>query len=119
MIGGEFVSAGYFNEPELTREVYYEENGTRWWKSGDIGEMLPNGTLKIIDRKKDLIKLQTGQYISLGKVSASYLHNSYVTCDLIMNILIHSDREYSQSEPLRGKLVYLRRAEKFIRSDCP
>jgi long-chain acyl-CoA synthetase len=32
--------------------------------------MLPCGNLKIIDRKKDLVKLQGGEYISLNKVES-------------------------------------------------
>ena len=32
--------------------------------------MMPDGTIKIIDRKKDLVKLQHGEYISLGKVES-------------------------------------------------
>ena len=32
--------------------------------------MLPGGNLKIIDRKKDLVKLQGGEYISLNKVES-------------------------------------------------
>ena len=37
---------------------------------GDIGHALPDGTFKIIDRKKDLVKLQMGEYVSLGKVES-------------------------------------------------
>ena len=33
--------------------------------------MAHDGTLKIVDRKKDLVKLQFGEYISLGKVEAA------------------------------------------------
>ena len=53
--------------PEQTAENFVVEDGQRWFKSGDIGQMLPNGTLRLIDRKKDLVKLQMGEYVSLGK----------------------------------------------------
>ena len=38
------------------------------FRTGDIGHFHENGTLSIIDRKKDLVKLQGGEYVSLGKV---------------------------------------------------
>lgn len=71
MIGGGCVAAGYYKNETLTSESFREEDGVRWFYSGDIGEVHPDGSFKIIDRKKDLVKLQFGEYISLGKVSFS------------------------------------------------
>lgn len=45
-----------------------DERGMRWFYTGDIGQFHPDGCLEIIDRKKDIVKLQHGEYISLGKV---------------------------------------------------
>ena len=45
-----------------------DEKGMRWFYSGDIGRFHPDGCLEIIDRKKDIVKLQHGEYVSLGKV---------------------------------------------------
>lgn len=70
VVGGASITKGYFKQEELTREAYREEGGIRWFYTGDIGEFFPDGTLKIIDRKKDLVKLQHGEYISLGRVES-------------------------------------------------
>lgn len=48
IIGGDSVSKGYFNNQALTDEGFETKNGMQWFKTGDIGEMLPNGCLKII-----------------------------------------------------------------------
>ena len=45
-------------------------NGIRYFATGDIGELTENGNFRIIDRKKDLVKLQGGEYLSLNKVEA-------------------------------------------------
>merc|ERR1712113_254543 len=39
--------------------------------SGDIGVFDPKGVLRVVDRKKDLIKLSSGEHVSLGKVEAA------------------------------------------------
>ena len=66
-IGGNNVTLGYYNMPDKTAEDYRLIDGVRYFATGDIGEMV-NGNLKIIDRKKDLVKLQGGEYVSLNKV---------------------------------------------------
>ena len=58
---------GYYNNKELTEEEFKTINGIRYFATGDIGEMI-NGNLKIIDRKKDLVKLNGGEFVSLNKV---------------------------------------------------
>ncbi|KAE8584337.1 hypothetical protein XENTR_v10020919 [Xenopus tropicalis] len=87
IIGGQNVSMGYFkNEEKSMEDFYVDANGQRWFCTGDIGEFHPDGCLQIIDRKKDLVKLQAGEYVSLGKVEAA-LKN----CPLIDNICAYAN----------------------------
>lgn len=75
LLSGDSIAQGYFDLEEETKSVFkVDNNGIRWFYSGDIGEMLPTGALKIIDRKKDLAKLPNGEYISLGKVRIYFLY---------------------------------------------
>jgi long-chain acyl-CoA synthetase len=48
--------------PQQTEaEFFNDETGRRWFKTGDIGQVEEDGTVRIIDRKKDLVKLQFGE----------------------------------------------------------
>lgn len=67
VVGGPHVTVGYFKNEEKTKEVYkVDERGMRWFYTGDIGRFHADGCLEIIDRKKDIVKLQHGEYVSLG-----------------------------------------------------
>ena len=63
---GPSVLSEYFENEKETKESITEDG---WFKTGDIGEWDSNGHLKIIDRKKNLVKTQNGEYIALEKVS--------------------------------------------------
>ena len=51
-VKGPNVFAGYWRMPEKTRDEF---TGDGYFRTGDVGEMLPNGYLRIVGRAKDLI----------------------------------------------------------------
>jgi long-chain acyl-CoA synthetase len=72
LIAGNSVSCGYYKMEEKTAEDFVKHSdGMTYFHTGDIGKIHPDGVLQIIDRKKDLIKLEGGEYVSLGKVEAN------------------------------------------------
>ncbi|XP_029962602.1 long-chain-fatty-acid--CoA ligase 4 [Salarias fasciatus] len=91
LIGGPNVTMGYYRAESNDQDFFVDENGQRWFCTGDVGEIYPDGCLQIVDRKKDLVKLQAGEYVSLGKVESA-LKN----CPLIDNICAYanSDQNY-------------------------
>ena len=107
VIGGGNVATGYYKLPDKTKEDFFtDETGRRWFRTGDIGEMAHDGTLKIVDRKKDLVKLNHGEYVSLGKVESELK-----TCPLVDNICVYGDPNKSHCialvVPDRNKLISL------------
>jgi len=63
IIRGAWVTQEYFNSPEKTFESIVNVNGKKWFKTGDIAVIYPDGNIKIVDRAKDLIK-SGGEWIS-------------------------------------------------------
>lgn len=82
MRGGS-ITPGYFKRDDITAETLTEDG---WLQTGDIGEWNENGTLSIIDRKKNLVKLSNGEYIALEK-----LESVYKTCLFVNNICVYGD----------------------------
>lgn len=90
LIGGPNVAEGYFKGNSTNDDFFEDSSGQRWFCTGDVGEFHSDGCLQIIDRKKDLVKLQAGEYVSLGKVESALK-----SCSLIDNICAYANSEQS------------------------
>jgi long-chain acyl-CoA synthetase len=74
-IRGPTVFKGYYKMPKETAETL---EGGQWLKTGDIGVWLPDGQLKIVDRKKNIFKLSNGEYVSGEKIENIITQSKYI-----------------------------------------
>lgn len=84
LIRGACVMKEYYQNETETKHAFNYDKG--WFSTGDIGQWMSNGALKLIDRKKNLIKTLNGEYIALEKLESIYRSNS-----LIGNICCYAD----------------------------
>lgn len=69
-IAGEGVGAGYKENEEITKKSFLENpftNNSKLYKTGDLGEWLPDGTIKCLGRVDNQIKLR-GLRIEIGEI---------------------------------------------------
>ena len=87
LLRGPIVTPGYHNLPEQTAEAFTDG----WYHTGDIGQILPTGQIKITDRKKDLFKTSGGKYVAPQKVEGAIQANiPYIA----QSIAVGDDRKY-------------------------
>ncbi|KAH9985898.1 long-chain-fatty-acid-CoA-ligase [Russula vinacea] len=80
LIRGATVTSGYYKREDLNKD---EISSRKMWNK--------NGTLTLIDRIKNLIKLQSGEYIALERLEATYK-----SCQLVSNICVHATPDATQ-----------------------
>jgi long-chain acyl-CoA synthetase len=74
LIRGPHVTDGYYKDEEKTKQDFHHG----WFHSGDIGQWNTDGTLSIIDRKKNIFKLSQGEYIAAEKIEGVLAQSKYV-----------------------------------------
>ncbi|XP_070264276.1 long-chain-fatty-acid--CoA ligase 1 isoform X3 [Myotis yumanensis] len=82
-VKGPNVFQGYLKDPAKTAEALDKDG---WLHTGDIGKWLPNGALKIIDRKKHIFKLAQGEYIAPEKIE-----NIYLRSEPVAQVFVHGE----------------------------
>src|ERR687886_1310967 len=78
------IFAGYYKDPEATREVLAPDG---WLRTGDVGELDADGFLTLTDRKKDIIVTAGGK-----NVAPQNLENALKAAKEISQALVIGDR---------------------------
>lgn len=88
LAAGPNIMLGYYNKPQETQDVMKTIDGISWFKTGDIGKLIPqkDGTsfLKITDRKKELIKTSGGKYVAPAPIENALKENFLVEQAMIV-----------------------------------
>ncbi len=75
LIRGPTVTPGYFENPQATREVLDPDG---WFHSGDLGSIDPDGSLRIVGRKKDVFYCSDGSNIYPGYMELLLENDPYI-----------------------------------------
>jgi long-chain acyl-CoA synthetase len=75
LVKGNNLFKEYWNKPELTKEAFTKDG---FYKTGDIVEVLKDGYIRIKDRKKGLIVLDTGKNIYSAKIESLFALRRYI-----------------------------------------
>jgi long-chain acyl-CoA synthetase len=67
LVAGDNVMKGYWNDPEASARTLIDG----WLHTGDVGQLDPDGYLRITDRKRDFIKNSGGEMISPAHVEGA------------------------------------------------
>ena len=95
-VGGGGVTRGYLNRKELTEErfveVSYNVNNRRVYKSGDLGKWNHDGTIEIIGRKDNQVKVR-GYRIELNEIEENILNIDNVTSVVVTTTEVNNEKE--------------------------
>ncbi|RFU64187.1 long-chain fatty acid--CoA ligase [Bacillus sp. V59.32b] len=86
MVKGPSVMKGYYKNEEATSKQFKDG----WFLTGDIGQLDPDGFLKIIDRKKRIIVLTSGKNVAPQPVENAINQSIYVQ----NSVLIGQNRKF-------------------------
>jgi fatty acid CoA ligase FadD9 len=75
--------SGYLGDEETTRANFTEDG---FFRTGDLGERGPDGTVRVIGRRKNVVKLAQGEFVAPERIEDALLASP-----LVAQLVIHAD----------------------------
>ncbi|HTG39524.1 long-chain fatty acid--CoA ligase [Sphingomonas sp.] len=86
VVAGPQIMCGYWQRPDADKEVFVtDSDGTRWLRTGDVGEIDGNGFIRIVDRLKDMIAVG-GFKVFPSQIEAILYHHDAVREALVIGM---------------------------------
>jgi long-chain acyl-CoA synthetase len=105
---GPNVMIGYYKDESQTKEVIKDG----YFHTGDIGEISPDGFLKITDRKKEMFKTSGGKYIA-----PQFLENAMKQSRFIEQIMVIGDGQKMPAAFIQPNFEYVKEWAKIHKID--
>jgi amino acid adenylation domain-containing protein/thioester reductase-like protein len=91
-IGGPGLARGYLHKPELTAERFVVMDGERFYRTGDLAVLHPDGRLEIRGRCDFMVKIR-GYSVQLGAIETALLEHAEVkSCAVVADGETSADR---------------------------
>ncbi len=87
LVRGIGIISEYYKNDSETADAFTEDG---WFKTGDIGEFDEEGFLRIIDRKKSIIVLDTGKNVAPAKIESQFVNSPFIE----QVVVVGNDRKY-------------------------
>ena len=84
LVRGHTLFNGYYKNEEETQKAMTKDG---WFKTGDIATIDAMGRFTIIDRRKNVLKLAQGEYISPERIEGVYMNG----CNYLAQAYVHGD----------------------------
>ncbi|CQR48891.1 MULTISPECIES: AMP-dependent synthetase/ligase [Haloferax] len=79
LVRGPSVTQGYWNDPEETEAAFVEDDeGERWFRTGDVVERRPDGYIAFRERAKQILVLSTGKNVAPGPIEDAFASSPVV-----------------------------------------
>ncbi len=100
LVKGPSIMKGYYNQPELTKEVIDKDG---YFHTGDIGVLVDDKYLKITDRKKEIFKTSGGKYIA-----PQVMENKFKESRFIEQVMVVGEGERMPAAFIQPDFLFLK-----------